>query len=203
MIETNEAKLTIESQVRINTCKKIANLIEKVFDLEYNGAKVCTSSKDNYISPETWEERFQEREFPNIVWKALHYAIKEDEFLKENECSGLFLSRKGEYEDSGYQMLYYLNKDNIEYLISLIFKWDCRNWYVLEYDILTFEGKRLGEFGMNYYIDFLYKVNWSKINLPLCIHNSKDRILYLSTNDLVCPSRIGLIDETAEIQEER
>ena len=36
MIETNEAKLTIESQVRKNTCKKIANLIEKVFDLEYN-----------------------------------------------------------------------------------------------------------------------------------------------------------------------
>ena len=25
--------------------------------------------------------------------------------------------------------------------------------------------------------------------------------LYLSTNDLVCPSRIGLIDETAEIQD--
>lgn len=169
-------------------CEILGKLVEKIGNLKYNGAMVQTS-EDFYIPASTWELRFDgdyNYDEGTIVFKALQQAINEDETFKENEGQGHFLAEcLNEPIGKGWQMAYLVAKDNVEYIISIILRWDCRNWYVMEYEILPFK-EPLGNYGLSYYFDMLCKKNWSKLHLPLNEISYKNNVIcYLPTNEVV------------------
>ena len=175
--ELNEA---IEANKRL-----LGKLVEKVFDLKYNGTMVYLS-KDNYIPESVWEQRFTEhKHIDDIVFRALNTAIEEDEILKNNQEHGFFLCK---HEDdvthsNGWLLCYQLKLDGIDYVISIILKWYVRNIYVIEYEILPFV-EPLGLYGLPYVLDLQYKINWSKIHLPLETYHGYKSISYLATNEI-------------------
>jgi len=186
-------------------CKILGKLVEKVGNLKYNGAMVQTS-EDFYIPASTWEHRFDGSDEGTIVFKALEQAISEDETFKENEGHGHFLAEcLNEPIGNGWQMAYLVIKDNVEYIISIILRWYCRNWYIMEYEILPLK-EPLGNYGLSYYFDILCKKNWSKLHLPFNEISYKNNVIcYLPTNEVVNVPEIvrQYLEEKKESNDER
>ena len=189
-------------------CELLGKLVEKIGNLKYNGAMVQTS-EDFYIPASTWELRFDgdySCDEGTIVFKALEQAINEDETFKENEGHGHFLAEcLNEPIGKGWQMAYLVTKDNVEYIISIILRWYCRNWYIMEYEILPFK-ESLGNYGLSYYFNILCKKNWSKLHLPFNEISYKNNVIcYLPTNEVVNVPEIvkQRLEETKESNDER
>ena len=169
-------------------CEILGKLVEKIGNLKYNGAMVQTS-EDFYIPASIWELRFNDGysyDEGTIIFKALKQAIADDETFKENEGHGHFLAEcLNEPVGKGWQMAYLVSKDNVEYIISIILRWYCRNHYIMEYEILPFKGP-LGNYGLLHYFDILCKKNWSKLHLPFNTISYKNKVIcYLPTNEVV------------------
>ena len=184
-------------------CKILGKLVEKIGNLNYNGAMVQTS-EDFYIPASKWELRFDGNYSCNegtIVFSALEQAITEDETFKANEGHGHFLAEcLNEPGDKGWQMAYLVAKDNVEYIISIILRWHCRNWYIMEYEILPFKVP-LGNYGLLYYFNMLCKKNWSKLHLPFGQITYRNKVIsYLPTNEVVDVPQIvkQIIEEQKE-----
>lgn len=186
-------------------CGILGKLVEKIGNLKYNGAMVQTS-EDFYIPASTWEIRFDGNsscDEGTIVFNALEQAITEDETFKETERHSHFLAEcLNEPGDKGWQMVYLVTKDNVEYIISIVLRWYCRNWYIMEYEILPFK-EPLGNYGLLYYFDILCKKNWSKLHLPFGQITYRNKVIsYLPTNEVVDVPQIvkQIIEEQKDIK---
>jgi hypothetical protein len=142
----------------------------------------------------------------SIIWRALEQAVSEDDTFKENEGHGNFLSKHcDEPTGQGDLFVYEITKDGVDCIISIILRWYCRNWYIMEYKILPFT-ELLGKFSLQYFLDYLYKVNWTKLHLPLGeVRYGNKVICYLPTNEVVNVPEIvkQRLEETKESNDER
>ena len=197
----------IESIVN-ERCEILGKLVEKIGNLKYNGAMVQTS-EDFYIPASVWENRFNDNpseHVDSIIWRALEQAVSEDATFKENEHHGNFLSKHcDEPIGQGDLFVYKITKDGVDYIISIILRWYCRNWYIMEYKILSFT-EPIGNFGLQYFLDYLYKVNWTKFHLPLRQVRYENMVIcYLPTNEVVNVPEIvkQYLEEQKESKNER